>query len=547
MRGKLWVILFLQMMLSAIDLNLRLTDMEGNPINEVAQGVPFLISVNVADAQQDLSEPIIEHLDKLDALERYPITTNITIINGRQKIQKRYRYKGRFDSVGNFAVGPAYYEMNNQLIQSNVVSLRVVKNVSEKRSENVIEDPFVHISVDKTDVYQGEQILLTIRLCFRKALIRFVLEKFSMPQFNVSPLNDPEQGDFEYAGRLWNAITYRFALYPQKSGNLVVPSLTAVAEREKEEESSGFFGHFRSFFGSDIEKIVLQSKPLALKINGLPLDKQVDGIGSFSQFSAAVGKMKLEQATGTTFTVTLVGDGDMHAIALDRLQLPEGMKVYESKRTVSVDAQTGQMSLQKEWILQMLEPGKITIPAQQFSFFDPKTEKYATLKTKQIVLQVVPSVIRPVDLDKMRADAQLKRKKEFSWPTMPIWLLVLLTLLPLMAMIGSYLMRLYRPLIEKIVSYRQFKKRIYDAHQMQNSQMIYKAWEQLFIERLQVSQKERRFVELVLPVLSDELKDRWRVYIARLEQNAFEDKKQQTIDDLYRDTMAWMVCLRGIL
>jgi len=108
-------------------------------------------------------------------------------------------------------------------------------------------------------------------------------------------------------------------------------------------------------------------------------------------------------------------------------------------------------------------------------------------------------------------------------------------------------LRLYRPLIEKILSYRRFKKRVYSAYKLQNSQMIYDAWEQLFVERLQMLQKERRFVELALPLLSDELKNRWQSYITILEQYAFEDKEQKTLDELYHETIVWMALLKGTL
>jgi len=523
------------MSLWAIDLSLHITDLENNPIETVERGTPFLISVSISGADRDLGEPVIEHLDKLDFCERYPVTTNISVFNGQQHIKKHYVYNARIDGVGNFALGPAYYELGNQLVQSNAVLFEVVKGSAKKRSKIDTEDPFVHLSVNKSKAYVREQILLTVRLCFRKSLVHFALEPISMNQFQIRQLGNPEQEEFEYGGRRWNAIVYRFALYPQINGSLVVPSLTAVCEREKEGEMQSFFGRFRSFFGSDIEKIKVYSKVVPLKIKTLPeANSQIAVVGSLSEFSAVLDKKNLEQDKGAILTLTLVGDGDLQSIVFNRLQLPESLKSYESKTNIIADAHTGQMTLRKEWILQALNSGKIVIPSQKINFFDPKDKKYKTLAAQSLQLKIIPNAINPVDLSSSDEPKVADKQRPFFWPTMPFGILAILLLIPFLTMIGSYLLQMYRPYIDKLLSYRRFKKQVYRAYKMNNAQIIYDAWQDLFFERFKTPQKEKGLTDLAVPFLSirvritqkeiQEVISQWQSYIDKLERNAFENR-----------------------
>ncbi len=538
--------------LSGLDISLQLSDMEGAAIKNVEQGVPFLINVTVHGGEQDLGEPIIEHLKKLDVAERYPTTTNISIINGVQTIQRRYVYKGRFDHVGQFVLGPAYYEVGNNLIQSNAVAGKVVPCAEQSAAaQDGIEDPFMHITINKNQAYIGEQLLMTVRLCFKKSVLHFALDQFSLSQFAARQIDKPEQDDFEYAGRSWKAIVYRFALYPQESGSLVIPSLSARGERERAEGQQSFFSHFRSFFGPEVEKFTLVSKPLSLFIKSLPSSsKEIAGVGTFNNFSAHIDKKKVEQSKGITYTMTLTGTGDLATLPLELRHLPKNIRAYESKSSITAhEDHFGQFTIQKEWVLQLLQPGKVTIPAQELSFFDPVKEEYRLLRTNSLSIQVVPGVAG-LRSDRPSIEDFIDRAQEnavFVWPILPQYPVALFLMIVLMVMLGSYLFSLYRPVIEKIVTYRRFSRRIRQAYVQANAQLIYDGWIELFIERLHQSQREKELVVLGENILEEDLHLKWRLYVRMLEQNSFEYNKQKNAHLIYEETTFWMQLVRGRL
>lgn len=543
MRGNLLLFFIFSCSLNAVDLSLKISDIEGKPLKKIKQGVPFLITVAIFDTQQDIGEPRIEHLDKLATSERYPVTTNISIINGKQTVQKKYVYKGRIDQLGTYAIGPAYYEKNNQLIQSNAFSFKVVKG-DKAEQEEVIEDPFVHVSLNKADVYQGEQILLTVRLCFRHPILRFTLEPFVMPSFTVRELQQPEQDEFEYDGHAWRSIVYRYALYPQQEGDLLVPSITALTEREKEDEGGSFFGRFRSFFGSDIEKFHIHSKPVSLHVVPLPkTDKRVDAIGVIKEFSVTLDKDRIEQGKGVILTLNLVGNGDFYQVAYDHVRLPEGIRSYDSKKTVEPYLQqAGFWRLRKEWVLQVLEPGKIQIPEQVFSFFDTERKAYHTLKTRSLALSVMKSNYKSSEFKPVVED-KLVQKEPFIWPVISFEWLVVLSLIPLLLMIGFYIIIVYRPFIEKVLAYRHFNRALSLAYKSKNAQLIYDAWVELFVERLNMPQREKELGGIISSFIDNDNHIQWQKYILFLEQMAFE-RKSDAFDKLYHDTKRWVFALK---
>ena len=371
-RIKFFLVLFSCFSLSAFHLSLKISDVDGLPLKRVKQGVPFLITVTAHDAFQDVSEPFIEHLDVLDVCEKCPVTTNISIINGHQDMTKTFSYKARIDKVGTFSLGPATYERNNTLYKSEALTLKVRKGIENLEENQPQQDPFVHLSLSKRDIYQKEQTILTIRLCYRQPVLRFTLESFTLPAFAIRELQQPSQEDFEYNGHMWRAIVYRYALYPQQIGDLIVPSLGAIVEREKEDQGDSFFGRFRTFFGSDIEKFRIHSKEtIALHVRELPqTDKHIDIVGKVKSFSTSLDKSELEQGKGAVLTMQIISDGDVVALPLSSLRLPENVRSYDSKRTLGIlTDKRGFWQLKKEWILQVLETGTITIPAQKINFF----------------------------------------------------------------------------------------------------------------------------------------------------------------------------------
>lgn len=545
MTGKMWAMIFiffpLIMWAQDVTITLQISSLDGTAMQEVNQGEPFLITATVFGDQQGLGEPILTHKQKLDSCERMPVTTHITLINGQQKIQRQYTYKARIDAVGQCALGPAYFDLGSHIVQSSAVSFVVVPLSHAAPTNTALTDPFIYVKTNKTSLVVGEQLLVTVRLCYRKPMTQFVLEPFNMNTFFVLTLGQPVSETFMYDGRSWSCITYMFACYPQQAGELVIPSLQAHGAREKEDARSSFMSHF--FFGVDMQPIAVHSAPLNISVKLVPTKRAIQAVGHFNSFSLTVDKTTLESSTAATLIMRLVGDGDMHQLGADMLQLPGVVRVYDAKASLSLEPQQpGMLVYTREWVLQGLQAGAVTIAPQSFTFFDPTLKLDRVLTTQPITLTIKPGAEQhTLPLTHAKSNAQHK-PFEIAW-----WLIILLTVAPLLVVLFWYLWRSYAPIIEKKRAFYAFKRTLKRARRTHNAQLIYQAWFALLTRRLGAQRAPQTLGELE-SLFADELRIKWRYYVTRLEQEAFED--YQTVDDvltLIEQTDDWFDALEDLL
>src|SRR5690606_8591550 len=92
------------------------------------------------------------------------------------------------------------------------------------RDQNANENLFVTVETDKKSAFVQEQIILTIRLYTAVALEDLGLEQPNISNAVMVPL---DQKDFQttHNGRPYLVRETRYALFPQTSGTLTIPSL----------------------------------------------------------------------------------------------------------------------------------------------------------------------------------------------------------------------------------------------------------------------------------------------------------------------------------
>lgn len=549
MTGKTWaaIFIFFPLIIWAQDvtITLQITGLDGTAIgdgtqlHEVNQGEPFLVTSTVFGDQQGLGEPTLTHRQKLDSCERMPVTTHIALINGQQKIQRQYTYKARIDAAGPFALGPAYFDLGTHIIQSSAVSFSVVPHVAQTTTS--VADPFIYVKANKTSLVVGEQLLVTVRLCYRKPMAQFVLEPFNIKTFFVLTLGQPISESFMYEGRSWSCITYMFACYPQQEGVLIIPSLQANGEREKEDARGSFMSRF--FFGAAMQKITVQSVPLSITVKPVPTQRLVQAVGHFTHFSLAVDKTVLEPSTAATLTLRLVGDGDMHQLGADMLRLPDAVRVYDAKTLLSLEPQQpGMLIYTHEWVLQGLKPGTITIAPQSFTFFDPTLKLNRVLTTQPITLTIKPGAEQYIFPSTVHAKNATHKPFEIAR-----WIIILLSVTPLLVVLLWYLWHSYAPIIEQKRAFHAFKRMVKRAHRTRDAKLLYHAWFVLLARRLGKQQVPQTLGELE-SLFANELRTKWRYYVARLERSAFEDY-QNVSDflDLIEQTDDWLDAIEDLL
>lgn len=116
-------------------------------------------------------------------------------------------------------------------------------------------------AVDRKDVYVQAQVILTVTLQQAINLDNRAVSELDIPNTYIKPL---EQTSFQRRtnGRLWQVTELRYALFPQKSGELLIPKMS-FSGRE--------LLSARSLLGARLgRRIAIDTDPIALNVKPVP-------------------------------------------------------------------------------------------------------------------------------------------------------------------------------------------------------------------------------------------------------------------------------------
>ncbi|MEM6823050.1 MAG: BatD family protein, partial [Verrucomicrobiota bacterium] len=155
---------------------------------------------------------------------------------------------------------------------------------------------------------------------------------------------------------------------------------------------------FDLMFGGRNRVVEINSNASQLKVKPLP--------ATDLPFSGAVGEFELESklvpgSAGVgeplTWTVQLSGKGNWPAgIQLPNRQVPEGFEIIQPKSKTEMEGDSpfiGKMI--EDVVLIPQKEGTFTLPALEFTYFDPLRGTYKTIKTKPEQITITPAKSRP--------------------------------------------------------------------------------------------------------------------------------------------------------
>lgn len=251
-------------------------------------------------------------------------------------------------------------------------------------------DVSMKILLSDREVYAGEPVTGTLKLYSRINLSG--IQELKYPDFKGFLKEDIETPPLQnLVSEVIDGVQYgtgviqRFVLYPQISGEIQIGSAEmTVLIQERSGAKDPFFDDpfFDSFFSSvSTVPRKVATQPVIVRIKPLPEPRPADfhgAVGSFSLESSISGTdAKLNDAV--TMTVTLKGTGNLSLAGEPVISFPQGIEKYDPKVTVK---STGTASGSKvfEYLLIPRNTGTFEIPPVSYSVFDPKQQKYVTLR-----------------------------------------------------------------------------------------------------------------------------------------------------------------------
>ena len=247
------------------------------------------------------------------------------------------------------------------------------------------QDYYAEATVDKNTPYQGEQVLYTLR--FYRAIDPFGRIEYKTPAFNGAWSKAlPGQTDYatQAAGRTYMVTELQHVLFPMVAGEVVVDPARLVLP-----------GDFLGAPGFEVA-----SDPLTLDVQPLPA-------GAPASFQGAVGQFELQSEVDTaeatvgdavTQRVAISGVGNVEQITDPTWATDAGWRAFDSKAATDTEFRDGRLAGVRhiERMLVPTQPGQLTLPGAEFSYFDPAIGAYRTLSTEPVTLAVAPDAAAPV-------------------------------------------------------------------------------------------------------------------------------------------------------
>jgi hypothetical protein len=374
----------------------------------------FQLTITVTGSDSDTAEP-----PRALAIPGFKIVAGPNVssqfqwINGRSSSNKSFIYILLPEKEGQFALGPVEVRVNGKSYKTQKLLLRVTASSGNRpsrrqRSPNPF-DPFeeetmpesrsrgnaifIRAELDKTSVYPGQQVTLSYRLYTQVSIQGIQLQEnpplsgFWVEDMDVDkiPRGQPQIVN----GQEYQAFTIkRQALFATTTGRLKIPSSVIAVSARTEGDFFGVFGRTETLYRKT-QEVFLEVKPLP--VAGRPANFQ-NAVGTFN-LNAGIDKSEVAAGDAVALRLKLSGQGNLKMIPDIPLPNLPDFTTYSSKHTDSVrPGEAYQIGGEKNWeyVLVPKSPGRYTIPALSFSYFNAAQGKYETVSTSPLALHVLP-------------------------------------------------------------------------------------------------------------------------------------------------------------
>ena len=433
------------------------------------------------------SEPALPSMDSFDIVGT-STSTQMSIINGVQSSEKVFHYTLHPRLPGELIIDPISVIQNGQAYNTPPIKIDVTQGTGQMQSspqsaapaspsmpsipgfpslagllqsfgldipldiqESVEQiDPasippelldheyLVEAEVDNTSPYLGQQVTYTFRY-YRPAESagRSTYQPPEYSGFWVHPESTENQYGTQIAGRNIRMTEIQTVITPTVLGEVEIDPAKITSEGDI--FSRGF---------------TIQTQPKTISVQLLPEGAPESFSGAVGNFSIAaevdLNQTKVNDAV--TLTITISGQGNLETFADPQWEIEPQWRAFDNQAATDIQSQDGVISGTRT-IQQVLVPtvsGDFTLPAVQFSYFDPQNGTYQTTETEPIRVHVEPDgqAAAPISIDKETTDGTtagrirpIKNSPE-TWQVSSLisnkpgfWLL---WLVPLALIVGQY-------------------------------------------------------------------------------------------------------------
>ncbi|CAM3921048.1 BatD family protein [Flavobacterium sinopsychrotolerans] len=321
-------------------------------------------------------------------------------VNGRSSFEKAYSYFLTPNQKGTFIIKPAAIEYNGQIYKTAPIKIIVTAATEQPRDPNDTqmsgdENLYLVADVSKTNPYINEPITVVYKLYFANIGISNLGES-SKPKYNDFWSQNIEIKQLAAEEGIFKGQNFRFivlkkvVLYPQKSGRLKIEPLSLSVDVQLPTNRRDMFG--RMMLTETTKRVSAGAKTINVK----PLPEA----GKPDDFSGAVGdfdfkvtpsKTNLKHGESLDLVVSVTGKGNLKLFSLPKPVVPNALEMYDAIHSEDISTPLSGMAGKSSDSYAIIPQyrGNYPVKPMQFSYFDLSSGSYKTLRSPQIMINVL--------------------------------------------------------------------------------------------------------------------------------------------------------------
>ena len=367
---------------------LFITNLFGNiklylPSNTIVKNEAFIFALEAEGT--DISFPTIPLIDG-QVIQEVASSTSTNIINGNvtKKIKKTYS----FYPIKDFVLPSFETQIDGNSYKTNEEKITIQKAL--KTQSNLFD---FNIKTDNTDLYVGENFILTLVFKYKKDvdILDLSFDKPSFDNFWYKQIDNSkkyEEGEF-------TVFEINFLMFALKDGSQKIDSLGINAQVMDNNSYSVF---------SSTRNKKIYSNELNFNIKSLPAN--VNLIGNFD-ISASIDKQTANVGEAISFKLNIKGKGNIDDIPDIKLPIDDAT-IYENKPLVKTQILNNEYSGEWEKVYSIIANKSFTIPSIKIDYFDKNLAKTISKQTDSFNIEVLGKEIKKeVVLEKAVEEKQL--------------------------------------------------------------------------------------------------------------------------------------------
>ena len=341
-------------------------------------------------------------------------SSSMQIINRKVSGSMTFSYILQPTGIGEFTISSASVEYGGKAFHTALIKVKVEKGTPQQQKEStggysqeeLGKNVFIVAETNKSRALLGEQITVTYKLYTKLNIASPQISKLpSYEGFWAEEVGPLQNINFEigmYKGERFRVAKIKqVALFPSKTGSLSVTpfELNVPVIVKKKKTGNDVFDEFfnDSFFGkTETVEFSARSNTIKITVDPLPANAPASfngAVGDFN-FKAEVDKKDVVTNESITLRLTVNGNGNIKLLKVPEPQLPGGFEKYEPKTIENIN-RGAVISGQKiiDYLIVPRTAGEKEIPPIEFTYFNPSSRKYVTLKSPPFKINVRQGIV----------------------------------------------------------------------------------------------------------------------------------------------------------